>query len=69
MKASKADIIVGMAKAIQDIQDERDMLQLCDFEFMTDYWKVEDHLIARMDDLYQEIVKVIQNDEIEKYFR
>ena len=69
MKASKADIIVGMAKAIQDIQDERDMLQLCDFEFMTDYWKVEDHLIARMDDLYQEIVKVIQNDDIEKYFR
>ncbi len=69
MKASKADIISGMAKAIQELQDERDMLDLTGFDTMTEYWRVEDELIARMDDLYMEMRKVLENQDIMNYFR
>ncbi len=69
MKASKADVISGLAKAIQFLQDERDMLDLSCFDTMTEYWKVEDELIASMDNLYMEMRKVLENQDILYYFR
>lgn len=69
MIATKADKIIALGKAIQDLQDERDMLYLSSFITMGDFLKVEDELIAKIDDLYIEIRSVLENQDILKYIR
>ena len=66
MIATKADVISGISKQIQDLHDELDMVDLSDFEFMTDYWRIQDRIEADIENLYKEIREVLNNQDIFK---
>ena len=61
---TKADIISGMCAAIHSTRNEITDLQFSDFKTMTEVWKIEDELIANIDNLYKEIRQVLDNQDI-----